>query len=151
MSEQHVPTPEWRQLVGLMTAAGFAQQIIAPILKISVPTLKLHYADELATSKGTYLGRVASMAFAMALGRPAKYDAEGRLIQAELKPDRAMVMFILKTQGGWKETSVVEISDPTAGARDRLSSAVDRVLAALDPAQLAQIDPSEEADLGRPH
>lgn len=130
MSEAHAPTAESRQLVGLMTAAGFAQGIIAPLLRISVPTLTAHYDQELKSAKGEYLSRVAQMAFAMALGRPAQYDAEGRQLRAEVKPDRAMVMFILKTQGGWKETSVVEVSDPTAGARERLASAIDRVLAA---------------------
>lgn len=131
--EAHQPTSDSRQLVEVLALAGIAQSTIAKLIGggISVPTLAAHYREELDLAKPRRLAQVAGMAFQMALGRPARFDAEGRLIQSEIRPDKTMVMFILKTQAGWKETSVLELADPTLGARDRLASEVDRLIAAI--------------------
>lgn len=154
MSEQHQPTPQTRQLVELLSFAGYTQVQIAAVVTpagISVPTLKLHYGTELNVSKVTRLAGVAGMALQMAMGRPAKYDEKDRLIQAEIKPNPAMVMFLCKTQLGWKETNVIEHVDPSAGARDRLARAVDSVLASFKPAGGAAPGAAEPPDSERVH
>lgn len=146
--EAHKPTDESRGHVELLTAVGITQVNIAAILGISVPTLKAHYGDELKLGKAKMIAQVGATLFQQAVGRPAKYDGNGRLIQSELKPDRTSAIFIMKTQAGWKETSVVEISDPTAGARERLAGAVSSTLAAQHreddaaPAIAPGLDPS---------
>ena len=43
----HVPTRANRDLIEIMLGAGESLQIIAAAIKISVPTLRTHYADEL--------------------------------------------------------------------------------------------------------
>ena len=135
MSAQHVPTPQTRQLVEMLSFAGYPQAQIAKSLTaegISVPTLKKHYADELEGSKVRRLAGVAGMAYQMAMGRPATFDRDGNQLTKEIKPNPAMVMFICKTQLGWKETSVLEVTDPSAGARDRLAGTVDKLIATFD-------------------
>lgn len=149
MSAEHEPTPKTRDAVEMMIASGIQQQHIAGILSISVPTLKRHYPDELALGKAKKLAAVAATVFQAAVGRPARFDERGNKVQSELKPDKASAFFILKCQGGWKETSVVEFVDPTAGALERLTSAVDRALAAS--AEAGSIEPSPQPDSERVH
>jgi hypothetical protein len=151
MSDAHAPTTQLKTLVELMALAGSPQSTIAKVLDISVPTLTAHYREELDLSKPRRLAQVAGIAFQMAVGRPAKFDGEGRMTQSEIKPDRTMVMFILKTQAGWKETSVVELSDPSAGARDRLASAIDRFFAAGVGGGGPEAEAAKEPDRSRPN
>lgn len=151
--EAHQPTSQSRQLVELLALAGVPQTTIAKLIAdgISVPTLTAHYREELDLSKPRRIAQVAGMAFQMALGRPAKFDDAGRLVQSEIKPDKTMVMFILKTQAGWKETSVLELADPTLGARERLASEVDRLLAAIHGAGGAEGEAPAGLDPERPN
>lgn len=130
MSAEHEPSQKTREAVEMLVASGIQQAHIAGILQISVPTLKRHYGDELELGKAKKIAAVAATVFQAAVGRPAKFDERGNKVQSEIKPDKASAFFILKCQGGWKETSVVEVVDPTVGALERLTSAVDRTLAA---------------------
>mgnify|MGYP006921347362 CR=1 FL=1 len=133
MSAPHVPTDKQRQYVKLCVASGIPQDAIAGLMQISPPTLRQHYAAELAFGKQEMLATVAGTLFQHAVGRPARFDDKGKQLQAELKPNMTAGIFIMKAQGGWKETQVVEHVDPTAGATDRLNAAIDRILAASEP------------------
>lgn len=151
MSAAHQPTPNQRQYVELCVASGIPQPAIAGLIGISVPTLKVHYETELTFGKQKMLAQVAATQFQLAVGRAARFDEAGNKTQAELKPVPACGMFILKCQGGWKETHVFEHVDPTAGATERLNAALDRVLAAFDGGGSAAPEIAEEPDPGRPH
>lgn len=142
--EAHAPTQKTRDAVEMLVASGIQQKHIAGILAISVPTLKLHYPEELELGKAKKLAAVAATIFQSAVGRPAKFDELGNKVQSEIKPDKASAFFIMKCQGGWKETNVVEVVDPTAGARERLAGIVDRTLAAS--AGAGSLAPSEGLD-----
>lgn len=142
--EAHRPTPQTRQHVELLTAVGIPQAHIAGILGISVPTLKTHYSQEIEIGAAKMLSQVAATLFQGAVGRPARFDEQGNKISAELKPNYACGMFIMKCRGGWKETSVVEHVDPSAGAAERLAAAINRTLA-------ASAEPSPLEALGEPN
>lgn len=150
--QEHTPTPETRQLVELLALAGMRQSQIASAVGegISIPTLKKHYGPLLEVAKIKRLGGVAGMAYTLAMGRPAIYDPKtGALLHEELKPDRSMVQFILRTQAGWKETIGVELTDPTAGARDRLAGIVAKQRAAQLSDGDAAPGPAEQSDPAR--
>lgn len=149
MSAAHEPTPKSREAVEMLVASGIPQQHIAGILGMSVPTLKAHYGDELELGKAKKIAAVAATVFQAAVGRPAKFDERGNKIQSEIKPDKASAFFILKCQGGWKETNVVEVVDPTVGALERLTGAVDRALAAS--ASAGSLETTPPPNLERPN
>jgi len=129
MIDTHTPTDDTRRQVEFLTAVGVAPSDIAAILQISAPALRAHYAGELQFGKAKMIGAVGASLFEQAIGRAALYDASGNLIQSELAPDKTCAMFIMRTQGGWRENQTVQIADPTAGARDRLAAAVEAALA----------------------
>lgn len=151
MSAAHQPTASQRQYVELCVAAGIPQQAIAGLIGVSIPTLKAHYENELTFGKQKMLAQVAATQFQMAVGRPARFDEAGNKVQAEVKPVPACGMFILKCQGGWKETHVFEHVDPTAGATDRLNAAIGRVLAAFDGSGRTEAEAAQEPDQSKPH
>lgn len=149
MSAAHEPTSKQREAVEMLVASGIQHKHVAGILGISEPTLRAHYADELALGKAKKLAAIAATVFQSAMGRPARFDDRGNKIQAEIKPNVASAFFILKCQGGWKETNVVEVVDPTAGARERLAALVDRSLAALEPNGSTAPEDAPPMDRGR--
>lgn len=151
MSAAHQPTASQRQYVELCVAAGIPQQAIAGLIGVSIPTLKAHYETELTFGKQKMLAQVAATQFQMAVGRPARFDEHGKQVQAELKPVPACGMFILKCQGGWKETHVFEHVDPTAGATERLVAVVTSALAKINGDVGAAPEPAQPPDQGRPH
>lgn len=151
MSAAHAPTPSSRRHVELLTAAGIQQTAIAGLLGISVPTLKAHYGEELSFGKEKMLGQVAVTLFQQAVGRAAEFNDAGEKVRSEIKPNLTAAIFIMKCQGGWKETHVFEHVDPTAGATDRLNSAINRVLASFDGDGRAEAAPAADPDQGRPH
>ena len=72
--------------VEALSVAGVTQKLIAQILKISEPTLRKHFREELDTSKAR-----ANAVISQALFKNAK---DGNV---------AAQIFWLKTQAGWKE------------------------------------------------
>lgn len=86
---KHEPTPETRQLVQLHTTVGTNQNDVARILGISPKTLRLHYRDELDLSQAKANATIGGALFNKAKGG-----------------DTAAMIFWMKTQAGWKETTV---------------------------------------------
>lgn len=151
MSAEHQPTTKTRDAVEMLVASGIQQQHVAGVLGISVPTLKRHYSEELELGKAKKLAAVAATVFQAAVGRPARFDERNNKTQSEIKPNLAAAFFILKCQGGWKETNVVEVVDPSAGARERLAREVDRCLTAIDGEGGAAADAPAGLDQQRPN
>ena len=69
------------------------QKLVSKILKISEPTLRKHYRDELDTSKAKANAVISQSLFKLA--REGNVTAQ---------------IFWLKTQAGWKETNHVELT-----------------------------------------
>ena len=95
----HQPTNESRQLVQAYCWSGLTQERIASHLGISVPTLTKHYRDELDHGKEKMLAKVASTIFGIATQT------------RDLKASLTASIFILKTQGGWRENAEQNTDD----------------------------------------
>ncbi len=90
---EYEKTKEDTKLVEALTIAGVTQQLIASILKISEPTLRKHYREQLDTSKAR-----ANAIISQALFKKAK---DGNVLAQ---------IFWLKTQAGWREKNHLEIT-----------------------------------------
>lgn len=86
------PTDEQRYSVELMASIGIPQEQIASSLEISLPTLHKYFRDELDNGKPRTITKVADSLYRQAIA--------GNITAA---------IFYLKTQGGWKETSRLEL------------------------------------------
>ena len=91
MREKHKPTDAMRQTVQLHTTVGTPQSIIADILGIDDKTLRLHYRAELDLAKAK-----------------ANATIGGALYNKAKGGDTAAMIFWMKTQAGWRETSQIE-------------------------------------------
>ena len=90
---EYEKTDENIKKVEALAIAGVPQKIISQILKISEPTLRKHFRNELDTSKAR-----ANAVISQALFRNAK---SGNV---------AAQIFWLKTQAGWRETNHYELT-----------------------------------------
>ena len=90
---EYEKTKDHTKLVEALTIAGVTQQLIANILKISEPTLRKHYREQLDTSKAR-----ANAIISQALFKKAK---DGNVVAQ---------IFWLKTQAGWKEKNYHELT-----------------------------------------
>lgn len=128
----HEPTAEGRELVKLHATVGTRQEMIADILGIDEKTLRKHYRAELDHSKAQ-----------------ANAVIGGVLFNKAKKGDTAAAIFWMKTQAGWKETTVSEVVGPGGGpvlldATKLSPEAMRELLAAAEAAR----DVTPEADEG---
>ena len=91
----HAPTDAQRQTVQLHTTVGTPQPVIARLLGITEKTLRKYYRDELDLAKAKANATIGGALFNKAKGG-----------------DTTAMIFWMKTQAGWKETSIVEGSGP---------------------------------------
>ena len=120
----HEPTDATRQTVQLHTTVGTTQAIIADILGIDDKTLRLYYREELDVSKAK-----------------ANATIGGALFNKAKSGDTAAMIFWMKTQAGWRETSVHEhggigggpIQTQEVSALDRINSKLDGIAARSRP------------------
>jgi len=91
--KKYIPTDADKQLVMQMAAVGIAQEQIAAVIGLSVDTMVKHYKHEIETSKSKAIAKIG-----------------GTLYNKALKGDNTCMIFYLKTQGGWRETSHHEIT-----------------------------------------
>ena len=90
---EYKKTDEDAKNVEALTIAGVPQKLVSKILKISEPTLRKHYRDELDTSKAKANAVISQSLF--------KQAREGNI---------AAQIFWLKTQAGWRETNYHELT-----------------------------------------
>lgn len=102
-----VPTEGQRAQVEALRAYGAPLEDICEFVlgpngqPISQPTLKKHFKRELMIGKWKIVSRVAQTLAQSALGAPAQFDAQGKIIRAEREPDTIAGIFICKSLGGW--------------------------------------------------
>jgi hypothetical protein len=87
----HVPTEAQRQTVQLHTTVGTDQPTIARVIGVDPKTLRKHYRDELDVSKAKANATVGGALFNKAKGG-----------------DTSAMIFWMKTQAGWRETTVLD-------------------------------------------
>ncbi len=85
------PSDDERRRVRLYAGLGMTQEQIGHLVGKSVDTLAKRCREELDIGKAETLAKVA-----------------GTLVQKALAGDTTSAIFYLKTQGGWKETSIHE-------------------------------------------
>ena len=88
---KHEPTDLTRQTVQLHATVGTNQELIADIIGIDAKTLRLHYRQELDQSRAKANATIGGQLYSKAKGG-----------------DTAAMIFWMKTQAGWKETTVVD-------------------------------------------
>ena len=123
MTEKHQPTPITRNLVETHTAVGTTQEVLASIMGISLPTLRLHYRKELDEALAKANAAIGGALYKKAIGG-----------------DNASMIFWMKTRAKWRETHRLEHSGPDGGPMQMLR---------LDPEQLKEMEPDELAALER--
>jgi hypothetical protein len=87
----HVPTKALRRKVTGYARVGTKQEDIAAVLGIDPKTLRKHYREELDFAARNAIEQIGGALFTKAMGG-----------------DTGAMIFWLKTQAGWKETSKVE-------------------------------------------
>lgn len=100
------PTDFDKGRVQAWTVAGYNSDDIALRLCISEPTLRKYYAEQLEFGKMDFLANVAASLGRQAIGAPAVYNEQGKMLRAEIVATPAPGIFIMKTQGkklGWSE------------------------------------------------
>lgn len=98
MPNKHEPTDALRQTVQLHTLVGNTQETVSRVLGIDEKTLRLHYRDELDLAKAR-----------------ANATIGGALFNKAKAGDTAAMIFWMKTQAGWRETNVTEITGKDGG------------------------------------
>lgn len=91
--KKHSPTAEQRVLVRELKGLGMPQVQIARKIGVDEDTMCKHYRDELDEGLACANAQIA-----------------GALFQKALGGDTACMIFWLKTRGGWKEKTSVEVS-----------------------------------------
>lgn len=112
--KQHEPTLEMRQTVQLHATVGTDQETIARVLDIDPKTLRKHYRDELDISLAKANAQIGGVLFNKAKGG-----------------DTAAMIFWMKTQAKWRETSVVD-NTSSDGSMSPKSDGGLKVLAQLE-------------------
>jgi len=131
------PTDEQRAEVEAFAVAGYSASEIAACLGVDVNTLRAHCRDELDFASMRLTARIAGNVIRAALGAPARLDAEGKVLEAEVVPQSWALTFYLKTRGkklGWTERA--EHTGKNGGPLELdYSGLTDEELAALDRAR----------------
>lgn len=94
----HKPTADSRQQAEMMAGVGVPQSDIALLLGISEPTLRKHYADDLARGMAKANARVGQSLFQQAVG--------GNV---------AAAIFWTKSRMGWSEKTTLEVTGKDGG------------------------------------
>ena len=86
---KHEPSEQSREIVELLSGYGIPQDRIAPVLKISVPTLHRCYRDELDRGAAMVETQLVGNLLRLATGK------DGTALKA--------IMFSLRCRFGWSE------------------------------------------------
>jgi hypothetical protein len=97
----HRPDPFQRRQVEAMAAFGVPELNIARVVGIDAKTLRKHYREELDTGQTKATAKVAESLF-------RKATSEG-------PQSVTAAIFWLKTRGGWRETSLHEVTGANQG------------------------------------
>lgn len=126
------PTEQQRKQVEAFVGYGATEVEIAALLGMSKTTLRKHFAAELASGHMKTNMRVAESLFAQAVGRPAQYDAAGRLLREEQKPVTTAAIFWAKTRMGWNENAY-HLPTPSEPKPPKLGKKEEAAIAAANP------------------
>ena len=109
-TSNHEPTPEKRAMVTRYSMVGTTQEIISDIMNIDPKTLRKHYRQELDLSTAKAVAQIG-----------------GALYTKAMAGDNALMIFFLKTRGGWRETDKNEDKDDSTSLTDSISKLIDKL------------------------
>jgi hypothetical protein len=95
---QHEPTEQLRTRVSLLAEAGVQQRAICADIGVAINTLRKYYMRELMLADAKVQALIGQAQLRSALGSPAVYDREGRLLKAEVLPNVTMQMYLGKVR-----------------------------------------------------
>lgn len=110
----HEPNEKTRAQVKTLAAMGIEPSDIVKVIGLSLPTLRKHYRQELATGKIEANAKVAGQLYKMATD--------------PTKPNVTAMIFWLKAQAGWREADqrpyfVEEVKPPKLGKKEAANAA----------------------------
>lgn len=113
---EHEPTDELRSQVEKLATLGLTRDEIATVVGLGRTTVGKHYKAELKA--GVVKSKVAIMnsGYRMSVGAEAVYDARGRVLREEVKPDRSVLIFMMKARCGLRETTRLEHTGKDGGS-----------------------------------
>lgn len=111
----HEPTSLQRELVQLHVTVGTRQEVIADILDIDPKTLRKCYRKELDQSKAKANAKVGGSLYNKAIGG-----------------DTSAMIFWMKTQAGWRETTVIGGDPENPIKTEEVGSGAAKVLAIVN-------------------
>ena len=131
-----VPTAKERKSVEAMTAYGIPEHKIAAVMGVDPKTLRKHCETEISTGATVANDNVGEFLYQIATGQTITKDS-GDPARPDFRSAVTAAIFWMKTRGGWKETSIHEISgldgEPIKvrmeRARERLNGKIDRLIA----------------------
>lgn len=101
---KYIPTPKDRTVVlNAKALLGLTQKDIASLLGIEEKTLRRHFRDVLDQAEAKVGIQVATAAYKQMIGAKAEFDANGKQIAAEIKPNPDMQKFYLARKWKWTE------------------------------------------------
>jgi len=117
-TSNHVPTEATRRTVQLHTTVGTTQADIARVLDIDEKTLRKYYRDELDLAKAK-----------------ANATIGGALFNKAKTGDTAAMIFWMKTQAGWSESTNIDhtSSDESMTPKDHGAAVLAALRAKHDP------------------
>lgn len=109
-NKRFVPTAEQRTTVQALYAYGATMEDVCEFIinpntgkPIARDILAKYFEKELKQGRWKVVTEAAQNLLQNARGRPAKYDEQGRLIQAERPADTTAAIFICKALGKWQD------------------------------------------------
>jgi hypothetical protein len=124
------------ELVEALVGFGHTLETVAKLVDppCSVPTLKAYFASTLDAAVEVFRARVEAKLAGLVLGSP-EVKIRGRVVHAAVPPDKTLMMFLLKTRFGYRETNRTEMNLEgvnIAGLSDvQLSQLVERISGAI--------------------
>lgn len=135
---EHIPADRERQIVEAMASYGIPEGAIARLIGggISEPTLRKHYRAELDSAQDKLTAKLNEALVAQALGHPAVYDEQGRLIRAEQKRYAPAAMWLLRRQDYLEDRRLEREARAQAEAQQALRDRLKIVFEFADPAEI---------------
>lgn len=113
---EHVPTDELRRQVEQMASLGLSRDEIAQIIGLGRTTVGKHYKTQLKAGVVKSKVAILNSGYRMAVGADAVFDATGNKVRDEVKPDKAVLIFMMKARCGLSETTRHEHTGAGGGA-----------------------------------
>lgn len=148
----YVPDPEIGRQIRAMSELGATQVDMALILGLpGAHTIRNHYKEDFDQGYAAGNMRLRRGGMDMALGRPAEYDTDtGKLLRAELAPDKTMSIFLHKVRLGYRDSVRLEHTGADGGAiKSQTQTNVAFDLSKLTDAEFELFDKLRTAALAR--